>query len=82
MDWVPVEVGLPDTRRRVLVWGIVGCAGLTSKPQFLGDSRCNIGPSGGRFDIERSRVLGWSKVTHWCEVVGPDEPPSTALREA
>lgn len=78
MEWIPAKVRLPDTRRRVWVWGF-------PRREFpipieraiaLGIATCNIGRGGHpTWYFER----GWfspfnhsGTVTHWAEIVGPD----------
>lgn len=84
ITWVAVSERVPDTRREVWVWGLRGTsfhgieAGWEQLPGvFGGVSRCNVGPSGHKFDIERRGFLALRPrflVTHWAEVRGPWEP--------
>lgn len=76
MNWIAVNERVPDTRRKVLAWGdsIVCFPGLPRRSRFLGETRFNSSPEGGRFDIERTggfASLVVYRVTHWCEIVGP-----------
>lgn len=81
MNWIPVAVRVPDTRREVLTWGCVAFGPpemALSSFRFLGVSRCNVSPTGHRFDNERRWPVAWLifrpvTVTHWAEITTPYE---------
>lgn len=71
MNWISVHDRVPDNRRKVLVWGRASLGPIDLKPGFLGTTRFNPSPNGGRFDADRWSVYSSTTVTHWCEIEGP-----------
>jgi hypothetical protein len=72
IEWIKVGTRVPTDRHRVLVWGRRWHFAFNLRdPIFLGTSRFNPAPSGGRFDCEIGRF--GDDVTHWAEIVGPEE---------
>ena len=71
MNWISVNERVPDNRRKVLAWGRWSIGPIDCGPGFLGETRFNPSPSGGKFDADRWNMYGSSTVTHWCEIVGP-----------
>lgn len=78
MNWIPVSQRVPDNRRQVLTWGAYNF--IWPGPRFLGVSKYN--PGGRGFDNERGGIMLPPMVTHWAEIVGPDEPSIAALTKA
>lgn len=83
INWISVNIRLPDDRRKVLVWGSTYLMGTRLGPEggsFLGSSRYNLKRDGtGVFDCESFGYFGSDSVTHWAEIEGPgssgDLPP-------
>lgn len=75
-DWIPIEQRVPEDRRKVAVWIDVRLAPSWLRRKgdgFLSQSRYNPSPRGGRFDADTSGRWASHRVTHWQEVVGPDD---------
>lgn len=75
IDWIPVETRVPDTRRRVLVFGRLVFFGHSSfSDAVILITKFNPSPSNGRFDCERQRRW-WGnisyQVTDWAELTEP-----------
>lgn len=72
MNWIPVKERVPENRREVLAWGTATLGPIKLKPGFLGTTRFNPSPRGGKFDADHWNMLGSTTVTHWCDIEGPD----------
>lgn len=72
--WISVSDRVPDNRRKVLAWGWSrGVLFCKRKMAFLGVTRYNMDRTGGRFDLEEPSPWGYSRVSHWAEIEGPEE---------
>ena len=70
VKWISVNQRVPEDRREVLVWGQT-FTGFLREPRFLGVSRFNPSPTMPQFDVEKRLIA--SVVTHWADIIGPDE---------
>jgi len=76
IEWVSVNVRVPENRRFVIAWGRGGISFAGYQPRgesFLGSTRYNPSPYGGHFDCEVGRHFSWCSVTHWAEITPPVE---------
>lgn len=69
--WISVNERVPDNRRQVFTWGLVGMLGLPVKSKFAGVARCNVSTNGAKFDNEGRDGLSSVLITHWAEIEGP-----------
>lgn len=79
IEWINVKTRVPDDRRPVIAWGTTGLWGVKSpyfQGGFLGETRFNPSPSGGKFDLDHVSLRGVKVVTHWAEIT----PPADAAR--
>lgn len=82
IEWIEVGKRLPDDRRKVLTWGTTAAGGLMmAGNKFLGETKFNPSPTGGRFDIERESFIFSCRVTHWAEINGPANNYTPPLRK-
>lgn len=74
INWINVDVRVPDNRRDVLAWGTSTLVGspFGGEPKFLGVTRFNPARHGGEFDVERNAHFTARRVTHWAEIEGPE----------
>jgi hypothetical protein len=75
IDWISTKERVPEDRRKVLAWGDASSLGASARSVFLGPTRYNPSPKGGRFDIEGLTfwTVSRSSVTHWAEITAPSE---------
>lgn len=72
MDWIDVNDRVPENRRPVLAWGLHSILGMKYKSRFIGQTRFNPTKSGGKWDAQISDRFSNTLVTHWCEIVPPN----------
>jgi len=74
INWINVDVRVPDNRRPVLAWGSSSIFSdpRIRAPKFLGVTKFNPTRDGGEFDIERNTRFSFWRVTHWAEIEGPE----------